>query len=81
MKIRWESNFNMQDATVQLAVALVIVVSYENINTSAVANIKITDETGEIVAKEYRQQFTRTFANVDEVYETILPEFSPAEIV
>lgn len=81
MHIKWESNFNIPDATVQLATALVIVISYENTNTTAVATINITDETGEIIAKQYQQQFDKTFANIDEIYYEILPEFNPAVIV
>lgn len=79
--IVWQSNFNIPDATVQLAVAYVIVTGYENVNANSVVTVQITDETKETVVKQYQQSFDRTFNNLDEIYVALQPEFTPSQIV
>lgn len=79
--IKWNCNFNIADSTIQLAEAFVKVVDYKNINTHSIVNIIITDVTGEILVKEYSQEFQRTFENVDEIYEELLLDYENVEIV
>jgi hypothetical protein len=79
--IKWNCNFNIPDSTVQLAEAFVKVVEYKNINNHSTVDVIITDESGEVVVKEYTQEFDRTFENVDEIYEVLVEEFEDAVIV
>lgn len=79
--IKWKCNFNIPDSTVQLAEAFVKVVEYKNINNHSTVDVIITDESGEIVVKEYTQEFLRTFENVDEIYEVLIEEFENAAII
>jgi hypothetical protein len=79
--IKWNCNFNIPDSTVQLAEAFVKVVEYKNINNHSTVDVIITDESGEVVVKEYTQEFDRTFENVDEIYEVLIQEFEDAVIV
>ena len=79
--IKWNCNFNIPDSTVQLAEAFIKVVDYKNINTHSMANIIISDESENILIKEYLQEFQRTFENVDEIYEELLLNYENAEIV
>ena len=79
--IVWQSNFNITDATVQLAVAYVRVMSFKNVGASSIADIAITDDTGDVVVKQYRQSFAKTFQSVEDIYDEILPEFNPARVV
>lgn len=78
--IIWNCNFNIPDSTVQLATGFIHVVSYENINSTAMANIKITDDTGNIIVKEYQKTFNKTFENIKEVYNELLLDFTDAEL-
>jgi hypothetical protein len=79
--IKWNCNFNIPDSTVQLAEAFVKVVEYKNINNHSTVDVIITDESGEVVVKEYTQEFDRTFENVDEIYEVLVEEFEDAVIL
>ena len=79
--IKWNCAFNIPDSTVQLAEAFVRVVEHKNINNHSTVDVIITDESGEIVAKEYTQEFDRTFENVDEIYEELLLDYENAEII
>lgn len=79
--IKWQSNFNIPDATVQLAVAYVKVLSFKNIGSTSIADIEISDESGNTIVKQYQQYFEKTFGSEEEVYLEILPEFNPAELI
>jgi hypothetical protein len=79
--IKWNCAFNIPDSTVQLAEAFVKVVEYKNINNHSTVDVIITDESGEIVAKEYTQEFDRTFENVDEIYEVLVEDFEDAVVI
>jgi hypothetical protein len=79
--IKWNCNFNIPDSTVQLAEAFIKVVDYKNINTHSTVNVSITDESEDVMIKEYTKEFDRTFENVDEIYEELLLEYENAEII
>jgi hypothetical protein len=79
--IKWNSNFNIPDSTVQLAEAFIKVVDYKNINNHSIVNVSITDEIGDVVIKEYTKEFDRTFENVDEIYEELLLDYENSEII
>lgn len=79
--IKWNCNFNIPDSTVQLNEAFVKVVDFTNVNDHSEVNIQITDQSGEILVKEYKQNFNRTFLNDKEIYEVIITEFQDSEIV
>ena len=79
--IKWNCAFNIPDSTVQLAEAFVKVVEYKNINNHSTVDVIITDESGEIVEKEYTQEFDRTFENVDEIYEVLVEDFEDAVVI
>lgn len=78
--IKWNCNFNIPDSTVQLAEAFVKVVEYKNINNHSTVDVLITDESGEVVVKEYTKEFNRTFENVDEIYEVLTGDYKDALI-
>jgi hemerythrin len=79
--IKWNSNFNIPDSTVQLAEAFIKVVDYKNINNHSTVHVSITDEIGDVMIKEYTKEFDRTFENVDEIYEELLLDYEDAEII
>jgi hypothetical protein len=79
--IKWNSNFNIVDSTIQLAEAFVKVVDYKNINNHSTVNVSIADESGNVIIKEYTKEFARTFENVDEIYEELLLDYEDAEII
>lgn len=79
--IKWNCNFNIEDTTVQLGVALVEVVAFTNVNNTATADIIITDESKEIVVKQYTQKFSRSFRNVEEVYAELVKKFVDAVVM
>jgi hypothetical protein len=76
--IKWNCAFNIPDSTIQLAEAFVKVVEYKNINNHSTVDVIITDGSGEIIVKEYTQEFNRTFENLDEIYEVLIGEFENA---
>jgi hypothetical protein len=79
--IEWNCNFNIEDSVVQLDRAYVKVVDYININNHSEVNVRISDVDGEIVVREYVRLFDRTFNNVREIYEELLPEFQDSKII
>lgn len=79
--IKWNCSFNIPDSTIQVAEAFIKVVDYQNINNHSTVNIIMTDETGDILIKEYVKEYSRTFANTDEIYEELLLDYENAEII
>ena len=79
--IKWNCAFNIPDSTIQLSEAYVKAIDFVNINQRCEVNIQITDLSGEVVVKEYMQNFDRTFVNDTEIYEEILSEFTDASII
>ena len=51
--IKWNCNFNIPDATVQVAEAFIKVNEFNNVNDHCVVNISITGETEETSIKNY----------------------------
>ena len=79
--IRWESNFNIPDSTVQVAVAYVRVVSHEIKNSETLIRVVITGEVEDVVIKEYDQTLAGQFSDIGSIYEEIMPEFMPSSLV
>lgn len=79
--IKWNCAFNIPDSTIQVSEAFIKVVDYKNINDHSTVNLIITDDTGNVIIKEYSQEFNRTFDNVDEIYEIVLNEFDNSSLV
>jgi bifunctional DNA-binding transcriptional regulator/antitoxin component of YhaV-PrlF toxin-antitoxin module len=79
--IKWRSNFNIEESTVQLAEAFVKVENYLNINNHSIVTIIISDETGNIIVKEYTKNYERTFNNTYEVYEELIHDFPDSELI
>lgn len=79
--IKWESNFQIEDVSMQLFETYVRVAQFTNMSTSCVVKFNLTDESGDNVVKSYSKTYDRTFANEIEIYEHALPEFTPAVIV
>lgn len=79
--IRWQSNFNIPDVTVQLAVAYVKVLGFKNVGSTSTVDIEITDELGDVIVKQYQQHFDKAFNSNEDIYLEILPEFNPAELI
>jgi hypothetical protein len=79
--IEWNCNFALEHSSIQLEIAYVRVVEYININDRSEVFIKITDESGEIVVKEYKKLFNRTFNNDKEIYEELLKDFENSKIL
>jgi hypothetical protein len=79
--IQWDCNFELEDSSIQLGVAYVKVVDYININNRSKVSVQITDESGEIVVKEYIKHFDRTFNNDIEVYEELLKDYENSRIL
>lgn len=79
--IEWKCDFNIPDSTVQLSTAYVKVVDYQNINQTSKVNFVITDFTGDIIIKEFQQEFNRNFHNVEEIYQEVLKDYDNAVII
>lgn len=79
--IRWDCNFNITDSTIQLSHAMIEVPQYKNVNGRSKVDVIITDESKEVVIRSYTREFDRTFANMDEVYEELVKDFSDAAII
>lgn len=79
--IKWYCNFNIEESTVQLAEAFVKIENYLNINNHSIVTIIISDETGNVIVKEYEKNYERTFNNTDEVYEELIHDFPDSELI
>lgn len=79
--IRWQSDFNIPDSTVQLAVTVIRVDSFRQIGNDTMIEVRMTDETGEILVKGYEQLLTGAYQDLASIYEAISPEFSPSELI
>ena len=79
--IKWKCAFNIPDSTIQVSEAFIKVVDYKNINDHSIVSFIITDDTGNVIIKEYTQEFDRTFENLDEIYEIVLNEFDNSSLV
>jgi hypothetical protein len=79
--IQWHCNFNLPDSIVQLDYAYIKVIEYLNINQRSEALIRISDYSGDVIIREYRQNFDRTFQNEIEIYEEIMAEFDNSILI
>ena len=79
--IQWDCNFALEDSSIQLGVAYIKVVDYININNRSKVSVQITDESGEIIVKEYKKLYDRTFNNDIEVYEELLKDYENSRIL
>lgn len=87
--IKWQSNFNIPDSTVQAAETLVIIESYKNLTSSCVVEFFMTDGHKVIiddkehynVIKRYTRTFDSRMDNEDQIYEAELSRYEDAEIV
>lgn len=79
--IIWQSNFNIPDSTVQLAVAYIRIVSYQVRNGQTIVNLLMTGESEDIVVKEYEQTLDGEIDDHRSIYEKILPDFSPSSLI
>lgn len=87
--IKWQSNFNIPDSTVQTAETLIIIESYKNLTSSCVAEFFMTDGQKTIVDgeehynvfKRYTKTFDSRMENEDQIYEAELLSYKDAEIV
>jgi len=79
--IKWNCAFQIPDSTVQLAEAFVSIVEVKQINANTLVLIKIADESGNTVVKEYEKIFNKTFNNTEEIYLELINDFENAEIV
>lgn len=79
--IKWQANFQIEDATVQMAEAYIRVIEFKNSGGKCTAKFLVGDETGNIIVKEYTKTFNITFADEADVYAAELLEYDPAEIV
>lgn len=78
--IKWNCNFNIPDATIQVAEAFIKVNEFNNVNDHCVVNISIIGETEDILIKNYNKDYTRNFSNEDEIYEELLTEFENSQL-
>jgi len=79
--IKWNCMFNIPDSTVQLDVAYIHVVSFKNIADTCVAEIKICNDVGDVIVKEYTEVFNKNYALKEEIYLDLVHSFADAEIV
>jgi hypothetical protein len=79
--IEWNCNFALEDSSIQLGVAYIKVVEYININNRSEVSVQITDDSGEIIVKEYKKLYDRTFNNDKEIYEELLEDFQNSKII
>ena len=79
--IKWNCNFSIPDSTIQVDVAFIKVMNYKNVNDNSIVDVIITDETGNISIKEYSKEYTRTFSNIDEIYEELIKDYENVEII
>lgn len=79
--IKWECSFNIPEASVQVATALVKITSFETngIDTSAI--IQIFDETETTILKEYVRVFAQSFNSETEIYSELLKEYQPGILI
>ena len=81
MRIKWNSNFQIPESTVQFAETFIRVVKFENVDSKCNVEYIMTDESEQNLAKYVRVQINRTFANEAEVYNYLLAEFEGSEII
>ena len=79
--IKYNANFQIEDASIQLGEAYVRVTAFTNKVNKSTANIAITDFTGDIIVKEYVKTFDKLFNDEEEIYLEMLPKFEGGEIV
>ena len=79
--IKWECAFNIPEASVQVATALVKITSFETngIDTSAI--IQIFDEIETTIIKEYVRVFAQSFNSETEIYSELLKEYQPGILI
>jgi hypothetical protein len=79
--IKWNCNFNIPNSSIQLDVAYITVTDYKVTDDYSIVSIMITDETKEIIVKEYIEKIQKIFNNIDEIYIDLLEQFSNSVIV
>lgn len=78
--IKWNANFQIEDSTVQVAVAYVIIESFVNRSTNCKVVIVIKDEQ-ENEIKRYFKIIEGIYNDEEEIYPILLNDFENAEIV
>lgn len=78
--IKWFCNFSIPDSFIQLDIALIKVISQEIIDDKTKIKVVISDETGEIIVKEYTQFIDIVTNNNDKIYEHLLQFYNPSEL-
>ena len=81
MRIKWNSNFQIEDSTVQLGEAVIRVLRFENVDGKSNVEYIITDYEETTLSKTVVLTYDRTFANETEVYNQLLTEYENSEIV
>lgn len=79
--IKWNCNFNIDESTVQLDVALIRLLSNKIINDQTEIEILITDQTGNIVVKQIKQLIDTPINNVDAIYKYLLTQYLNSTII
>lgn len=79
--IKWNANFNIPDCSVQVAIALVIIEEFKNVDDKCEMKIKITDEDQVQIIKEYEKIVEGIYESDSELYLILLNDFDNAEIV
>ena len=81
MRIKWNSNFQIEDSNIQFSEAFIKIQSFENINDTCIVSYIITDESEQSVAKQVSHLYNRNFINETEIYNILLTEYENSEIV
>lgn len=79
--IKWNCNFNIEDSSVQVDIAYVIIEGFVNRTTNCKVNIKIVDESNQILIKQYDKIIEGIYNDEDEIYPVLLNDFENAEVV
>lgn len=79
--IKWNCAFQIPDATVQLDVAYIHIVSFKNVGSTCVVNIKMTNDVGDVIVKEYLEVLNKNYTTEEEIYLDLVNNFADAEVV
>jgi len=81
MKIKWNSNFQIEDSTVQCAVAYVHIDSFKVFDSTTDVEIIIRDESETMGIKQYKKIYDKKIENIETLYGLLVSDFADAEIV
>lgn len=79
--IKWNSNFNIENSSIQLATAMIKILSFNNNESECNVDLLITDEDQTYTVKQTVVTISGNYTDIDSVYLEVVKLFENAELV